>query len=64
MKKFQSVRGMKDLMQIESKAYRALENKLILAANQYGFNEIKTPILEETNLFIKSICDLHFGIIV
>ena len=57
MKKFQSVRGMKDLMQIESKAYRALENKLILAANQYGFNEIKTPILEETNLFIKSIGD-------
>ena len=44
-------------MQIESKAYRALENKLILAANQYGFNEIKTPILEETNLFIKSIGD-------
>jgi histidyl-tRNA synthetase len=57
MKKFQTVRGMKDIMQSESKAYRALENKLISAANQYGFNEIKTPILEETSLFIKSIGD-------
>ena len=47
MKKFQSVRGMKDIMQIESKAYRALENKLILAANQYGFNEIKTQFLRK-----------------
>ena len=55
MKKFQSVRGMQDILPNESKFFRSLENILISSAEQYGFNEIKTPILEDTNLFIKSI---------
>ena len=57
MKKFQSVRGMRDILPHETKSYRDLENKLISSANQFGFKEIKTPILEDTNLFIKSIGD-------
>ena len=57
MKKFQSVRGMKDILPNESRFFRNLENVLISAANQFGFKEIKTPILEDTNLFIKSIGD-------
>ena len=55
MKKFQSVRGMRDILPGESKFFRSLENVLISSAEQFGFNEIKTPILEDTNLFIKSI---------
>ena len=55
MKKYQSVRGMRDILPNESKAFRSLEDKLISSASQYGFQEIKTPILEDTNLFIKSI---------
>jgi len=55
MKKFQSVRGMRDILPSESRAYRALENILISTVQQYGYEEIKTPILEDTNLFIKSI---------
>ena len=55
MKKFQSVRGMKDILPVQSKAFRSLENILISCANQYGYQEIRTPILEETDLFIKSI---------
>ena len=55
MKKFQSVRGMKDILPAQSKAFRSLENILISCANQYGYQEIRTPILEETDLFIKSI---------
>jgi histidyl-tRNA synthetase len=57
MKKFQSVRGMKDILPNESKCFRNLENVLMSSANQFGFEEIKTPILEDTNLFIKSIGD-------
>jgi len=57
MKKFQSVRGMRDILQIEAKSFRHLENNLISVTNQFGFEEIKTPILEDTNLFIKSIGD-------
>ena len=57
MKKYQSVRGMRDILPNESKAFRSLEDKLISSASQYGFQEIKTPILEDTNLFIKSIGD-------
>lgn len=57
MKKFQSVRGMRDILPNETKSYRDLENKLMSSANQFGFKEIKTPILEDTNLFIKSIGD-------
>ena len=57
MKKFQSVRGMRDILPGESQLFRALENILISAANQYGYEELRTPILEDTNLFIKSIGD-------
>ena len=57
MRKFQSVRGMRDILPNETKSYRDLENKLMSSANQFGFKEIKTPILEDTNLFIKSIGD-------
>ena len=55
MKKFQSVRGMKDILPAQSKAFRSLENILISCVHQYGYEEIRTPILEETDLFIKSI---------
>ncbi len=57
MKKFQSIRGMRDILPNETKSFRDLENKLISSANQFGFEEIKTPILEDTNLFVKSIGD-------
>jgi|LWDU01.1.fsa_nt_gi histidyl-tRNA synthetase len=57
MKKFQSVRGMRDILPKESKIFRLLEQTLINLSNQYGYEEIRTPILEDTNLFIKSIGD-------
>jgi len=57
MKKIQSVRGMRDIMPIESAVFRSLENALISSANQFGYSEIRTPILENTDLFVKSIGD-------
>jgi len=48
---------MRDILPGESQLFRALENILISSANQYGYKELRTPILEDTNLFIKSIGD-------
>jgi len=48
---------MRDILPGESQLFRALESILISAASQYGYEELRTPILEDTNLFIKSIGD-------
>jgi len=48
---------MRDILPGESQLFRALEGTLISAASQYGYEELRTPILEDTNLFIKSIGD-------
>tara|TARA_B100001996_G_scaffold381445_1_gene370888 strand:+ start:1576 stop:2838 length:1263 start_codon:yes stop_codon:yes gene_type:complete len=55
MKKIQSVRGMRDILPTESAVFRSVENILISSANQFGYCEIRTPILENTDLFVKSI---------
>ena len=57
MKKIQSVRGMKDILPSDCKTYRSIENILISAATQFGYKEIRTPLLEDSELFIKSIGD-------
>jgi len=48
---------MRDILPGESQLFRALESILISSASQYGYEELRTPILEDTNLFIKSIGD-------
>ena len=55
MKKIQSVRGMKDVLPSDCKIYSGLENLLSSSASQFGYREIRTPILEDSELFIKTI---------
>ena len=57
MKKIQSVRGMKDVLPSDCKIYSGLENLLSSSASQFGYREIRTPILEDSELFIKTIGD-------
>ena len=57
MKKIQSVRGMRDVLPSDCKTYRSIENILMSAAIQFGYKEIRTPLLEDSELFIKSIGD-------
>ncbi len=57
MKKIQSVRGMKDILPSDCKIYRSIENILMSSAIQFGYKEIRTPLLEDSELFIKSIGD-------
>ena len=41
MKKFQSVRGMKDILPNESRFFRNLEDVLISSANQFGQTDLQ-----------------------
>ena len=50
-----SVRGMKDLLPPASRRWTALEGAFREVAERYGFSEIRTPILEKTDLFARSV---------
>jgi len=50
-----SVRGMKDLLPPASRRWVALEAAFRDVAGRYGFSEIRTPILERTELFARSV---------
>jgi histidyl-tRNA synthetase len=49
------LRGMKDILPKEERYWRAMHHKAEDIATAYGFQFIETPILEEVNLFIRSI---------
>jgi histidyl-tRNA synthetase len=51
----QAVRGMKDVWPAEAAKWRRIEStaRRVLAA--FGFGEVKTPVLEKTELFARSI---------
>ncbi|MCB2194014.1 MAG: histidine--tRNA ligase [Deltaproteobacteria bacterium] len=51
----QAVRGMKDLLPPESPKWRFIEATAREVFGSFGFNEIRTPILERTELFARSI---------
>ncbi len=50
-----AVRGFKDLLPEETPAWRYLEDRAREILTLYGFQEIRLPILEKTELFARSI---------
>lgn len=50
-----SVRGMKDILPPASRRWAALEAAYRACAERFGFSEIRTPILERTELFSRSV---------
>ncbi|CAL4320730.1 histidine--tRNA ligase [Buchnera aphidicola] len=54
-KKNQSIRGIHDLLPKDLIIWNYIENVLKKIFNNYGYSEIRLPILEKTNLFQKSI---------
>lgn len=48
------LKGMKDVLPAESARWRALEREMRRAALQSGYREIRTPVLEHTELFARS----------
>ncbi len=54
-KSFQSVKGMNDILPEDSPAWHFLEACLRDLTNSYGYSEIRMPIVENTQLFCRSI---------
>ncbi len=54
-KNIQAVRGMNDILPEETPAWRYLEEVVRRLVDSYGYNEIRMPIVESTDLFKRSI---------
>ncbi len=50
-----SVRGMKDVLPPESARWAALETAYRDYATRFGFSEVRTPVLERTELFARAV---------
>ena len=46
---------MNDLLPEKSRVWRNLEKKIVTVFENYGFDEIRTPILERTELFLRGL---------
>ncbi|ADV33914.1 histidyl-tRNA synthetase [Candidatus Blochmanniella vafra str. BVAF] len=55
MKKIQSIRGMHDCLPQDAVLWQSVENILKTVLNSYGYNEIRFPIVEFTDLFKRAI---------
>ena len=55
--KLQTVRGMRDILPEQSSSWQFIENIARDLFNGYGYKELRTPIIESTDLFKRSIGD-------
>ncbi len=55
MKELQAVRGMKDLLPGDSPVWQYLEKTVARVLGGYGYDEVRFPILEPTELFKRAI---------
>lgn len=56
-KNLQSVRGMRDILPEQSSSWQFIESIARDLFNNYGYQELRTPIIESTDLFKRSIGD-------
>ncbi|MFP4137657.1 MAG: histidine--tRNA ligase [Halomonas sp.] len=54
-KKIQAIRGMNDLLPEQSPLWQYFEDRVRTLMARYGYAEIRTPIVEQTALFARSI---------
>lgn len=57
-KNFQSIRGMHDVLPDESPRWQSFEAVVKRIMASYGYSEIRTPLVESTDLFCRSIGDM------
>ena len=55
MAKLQAIRGMNDILPEQSLSWQYLESKFQSVVRRFGYQEIRFPILEQTQLFKRSI---------
>lgn len=58
IEKIQAIRGMNDILPQETPYWQLIESVCRSVAAQYAYHEIRNPILEQTNLFKRSIGDV------
>lgn len=58
MSKLKAIRGMNDILPEQSALWQYLENTVKSTLQQYGYQEIRLPIVEHTELFKRSIGDV------
>lgn len=54
---FRAVKGMNDILPGEVEAWQRLERAFVHSAELHGYAEIRTPLVEPTGLFVRSIGD-------
>ena len=54
-KAFQAIRGMNDILPGESALWQRLEATVREVLAAYGYQEIRLPLVEKTELFVRSI---------
>src|SRR5665648_202037 len=52
---YQALRGMYDLLPAEAERLRSFLNRAIVILERAGFRELETPIMEEAQLFDRSV---------
>lgn len=55
MSKLRAIRGMNDLLPAQTAMWQYLEQTAVKLFNSYGYSEIRFPVLEQTELFKRSI---------
>ena len=55
MAKLQAIRGMNDILPAQTSTWQALETAFHRVVNRFGYQEIRFPVLEQTQLFKRSI---------
>ena len=53
--KIQAIKGMSDILPPESQVWEEVEAKARKLFRTYGFQEIRTPLVESKNLFVRSV---------
>ena len=51
----QAIRGMNDLLPEDTSVWQQVEKVLRSTMNSYGYDEVRMPIVEKTNLFCRAI---------
>ena len=52
-----AIKGFNDILPMQTPAWRRLEQHLASLMDAYGYQQIRLPIVEQTNLFKRSIGD-------
>lgn len=53
--RYQTLRGMRDILPEDAAYYRQIEATFLKVAGRHGFGELRTPVLEPTELFVRSV---------